>query len=133
VPICERTFPARAEHVSAARSEVSDLARRSGVPEDMLAGIRLAVSEAVANAVLHGYRDGARGDVRVRAEAHDHRLDVVVADAGCGMSPHLGSAGAGMGLPLIAELSDTMSVEPAEDGSGTVLCMTFRLPVAVAA
>jgi len=129
----ERTFPARPEHVSDARRQVVELARSSGMSEPVLTSVRLAVSEAVANAVVHGYRDGAAGEVTVVAEAEDSRLKVVVSDAGCGMSPHLGSPGAGLGLPLIAELADSLSVEPAHAGRGTVLSMTFRLPVAVAA
>ena len=129
----ERRFPARAEHVSDARRQVVELARATGVPDAALAGVRLAVSEAVANAVLHGYRDGASGDVTVRAEADDHRLRVTVTDEGCGMSPHLGSTGAGLGLPLIAELTESMSVRPTRGGRGTTLCMTFHLPAETAA
>lgn len=109
-----------------------ELARESGLSDAGLDGVRLAVSEAVANAVQHGYRDGRSGDVTVRAEADDTRLKVVVTDDGCGMSPHLGSTGAGLGLPLIAELTDSMSVRPAASG-GTTLCMTFHLPVGTAA
>ena len=103
------------------------------MPDASLDAVRLAVSEAVSNAVLHGYRDGTVGDITVFAEADDHRLKVVVTDDGCGMSPHLGSNGAGLGLPLIAELSDSMSVRPARSGHGTTLCMTFHLPVGTAA
>jgi anti-sigma regulatory factor (Ser/Thr protein kinase) len=129
----ESSFPARPEHVRDARRQILDLARRGGVPEEALEGVRLAVSEAVANAVLHGYRDGTPGEVTVIAEAEDSRLKVVVTDEGCGMSPHVGSTGAGLGLPLIAELTDSMSVKPARGGRGTQLCMTFRLPVEAAA
>ena len=110
-----------------------ELARETGIPSEALCGVSLAVSEAVANAVQHGYRDGSDGDVIVLAEADDHRLKVVVTDEGCGMSPHLGSTGAGLGLPLIAELTDSMSVRPARSGHGTTLCMTFHLPVETAA
>jgi anti-sigma regulatory factor (Ser/Thr protein kinase) len=133
VTSCERRFPARAEHVSDARRQVLEIARETGAPDSALDGVRLAVSEAVANAVVHGYRDGTPGDVTVLAEADDHRLRVVVTDQGCGMSPHAGGTGAGLGLPLIAELTDSMSVRPAHDGRGTTLCMTFHLPVGTAA
>jgi anti-sigma regulatory factor (Ser/Thr protein kinase) len=129
----EHSFPARPEHVRDARRQILDLARRGGVPEEALDGVRLAVSEAVSNAVLHGYRNGSEGEVHVRAAADDHRLEVVVADEGCGMSPHFGSAGAGLGLPLIAELTESMSVRPAAGGHGTVVSMTFALPVAIVA
>jgi stage II sporulation protein AB (anti-sigma F factor) len=130
---CERRFPARAEHVSDARRQVLDLARENGVPDAALGDVRLAVSEAVANAVVHSYRDGNDGNITVFAEAWDHRLRVVVTDEGCGMSPHVGSTGAGLGLPLIAELTESMSVRPSLSGRGTTLCMTFHLPVEAAA
>ena len=119
--------------MSAARRQVLDLARESGVSDAALDDVRLAVSEAVTNAVVHGYRDGTDGAVTVFAEAYDHRLRVVVTDDGCGMMPHLGSTGAGLGLPLIAELTESMSVRPARSGRGTTLCMTFHLPVETAA
>jgi anti-sigma regulatory factor (Ser/Thr protein kinase) len=119
--------------VSDARRQVVEVARETGIPDTALDGVRLAVSEAVANAVVHGYRDGRAGDVTVLAEADDHHLRVVVTDEGCGMSPHLGSTGAGLGLPLIAELSESMLVRPARSGRGTTLCMTFHLPLAAAA
>jgi anti-sigma regulatory factor (Ser/Thr protein kinase) len=129
---CEQRFPARAEHVSGARRQVLELARETGMPDAGLDAVRLAVSEAVTNAVRHGYRDGTDGDVTVFAEADDERLKVVVSDEGCGMSPHVGSTGAGLGLPLIAELTASMSVRPARSGRGTTLCMTFHLPVGAA-
>jgi serine/threonine-protein kinase RsbW/stage II sporulation protein AB (anti-sigma F factor) len=123
----ENTWPATPEHVRDARSEIAELARRAGVPDDALDAVRLAVSEAVSNAVLHGYRDGGRGEVTVLVEAEDSRLDVRVRDRGCGMSPHVDGRGAGLGLPLIAELSDAVAVRPATEG-GTEVHMTFRLP-----
>jgi anti-sigma regulatory factor (Ser/Thr protein kinase) len=133
VPRCERRFPAHAEHVSDARRQVLEVARETGAPDAALDGVRLAVSEAVANAVQHGYRDGRSGEVTVLAEADHERLKVVVTDEGCGMSAHPGGNGAGLGLPLIAELTDSMSVRPARGGRGTTLCMTFHLPVGTAA
>jgi serine/threonine-protein kinase RsbW/stage II sporulation protein AB (anti-sigma F factor) len=128
----ENTWPAVPEHVRDARREIAELARRAGVPDEALGAVRLAVSEAVSNAILHGYRDGcARGEVTVLAQAEDSRLEVSVRDRGCGMSPHVDGRGAGMGLPLIAELSDALAVRP-NAGGGTEVHMTFRLPAPVA-
>ena len=126
----ENTWPATPEHVQAARRLAADLAHRAGVPDDALDAIRLAVSEAVSNAVLHGYR-GGRGEVNVLVEAEDSRLDVRVRDRGCGMSPHAEGGGAGFGLPLIAQLSDAVAVRPNGD-EGTEVHMTFRLAAPVA-
>ena len=129
----ENTWPATPEHVRDARREIGDLARRAGVAADGLDAVRLAVSEAVSNAVLHGYRDGGgRGEVTVIGEAEDSRLDVCVRDRGCGMSPDDERRGAGLGLPLIAELSDAVAVRPNAEGKGTEVHMTFRLPRALA-
>jgi anti-sigma regulatory factor (Ser/Thr protein kinase) len=130
---CEHTWPARPEHVGEARARVSALAQRAGAPADVLDGVRLAVSEAVGNAVQHGYRAGPTGSVTVVAEAdHDH-LRVVVRDAGCGLRPRCDSPGAGLGLPLIAEVTDSLSLSSGRDGVGTEVCMTFELPLALAA
>jgi serine/threonine-protein kinase RsbW/stage II sporulation protein AB (anti-sigma F factor) len=129
---CENTWPATPEHVSDARACVADLAIRAGVPEATVDGVRLAVSEAVSNVVVHGYRGRRVGDVTVTAEAEDDHLRVVVRDEGCGLAPRSDSPGAGLGLPLIAKVAESISVSPGRDGRGTVVCMTFDVHQAVA-
>jgi stage II sporulation protein AB (anti-sigma F factor) len=109
---------------------VTDLLALAGVPAGTLARIRLAVSEAVANAVLHGYRGRPAGDVTLVAEAAESQVNVVVRDDGCGMIPRTDSPGAGLGLPLIAEIAESVSVTAGRDGRGTELRMTFELPSA---
>lgn len=89
--------------------------------------MRLAVSEAVSNVVLHSYRNTRRGgEFTVAIECDDDFLQVIVRDHGCGMQPRMDSPGAGLGLPLIATLSESFSVKQPPDG-GTELCMTFPL------
>jgi anti-sigma regulatory factor (Ser/Thr protein kinase) len=111
---------------------VTDFASQLGAPTTVVDGIRLAVSEAVSNVVVHGYRGVPTGPFTVIAEADDGELVVIVHDEGAGLTPRSDSPGAGLGLPLIAEVSESMSVRPGEDGRGTVLRMTFGLPFAVA-
>jgi anti-sigma regulatory factor (Ser/Thr protein kinase) len=129
---CEYTWPARAEHVSDARARVAELACRAGAPTEVMDDIRLAVSEAVGNAIRHGYRGDPSGEVTVMAEARDARLKIVVSDEGCGMRARTDDPGAGLGLPLIASSAQTMSVNPGPGGRGTELCMTFPLDQAAA-
>jgi serine/threonine-protein kinase RsbW len=129
----EHTWPATVNHIRDARASVGELAARAGAPREIVDDVRLAVSEAVANVVMHGYRTRAAGPVTVMAEAEDRRLRVEVADEGCGPSPRADSPGAGLGLQLIAEVAESMSVSRGRDGHGTVLRMTFGLPFAAAA
>jgi len=120
----ELRLPATPGLVPRARQAVAGFAQEHGaacVPE-----IALAVSEAITNAVLHAYRDGSSGAVRVVACAEPERLVVVVRDYGVGMSPRLDSPGLGMGLSIIGRLTTRMNIERPDDG-GTRLRMQFGL------
>jgi anti-sigma regulatory factor (Ser/Thr protein kinase) len=93
----------------------------------VLDAVRLAVSEAVSNVVVHGYRAaGTRGEFTVAVTWEADLLHVTVRDHGCGMAPRTDSPGAGLGLPLIASLADSVSVAAPADG-GTEVTMTFLL------
>jgi stage II sporulation protein AB (anti-sigma F factor) len=122
----EQRWPARPEHVSAARRAVWEAAARAGAERRVREAARLAVSEAVSNVVVHSYRDANGGDFTLRVEWDGDELRVIVRDEGCGMAPRADSPGAGLGLPLIATLADSFSVT-APPGGGTEVCMTFPL------
>ena len=118
-------FPAVPTGVAPARHAVTDLARRVGLAEEMIANVALAVSEAITNAVLHGYADCDTGYIEVAAHAQGVEFVVTVTDDGHGMVPRPDSPGLGMGLPIIARLTQTLDVRSPESGNGTQLCMTF--------
>jgi anti-sigma regulatory factor (Ser/Thr protein kinase) len=109
--------------VPGVRRAVVDFAELHGI--GVAPDIALAVSEAVTNAVLHAYRDGKPGDMRVVACAEPNRLVVVVRDYGCGMSPHPKSPGLGLGLSVIGRLTTELNIERPDDGGGTRLRMSF--------
>jgi anti-sigma regulatory factor (Ser/Thr protein kinase) len=121
------TWPAVPEAVADLRHEVVAFARNAGAPPEAVSSIRLAVSEAATNVVLHAY-SGASGPGRVHVsiERDGPVLRIVVADEGGGMLPRPDSPGLGLGLPLIAQLVDGLEVGSSE-GGGTSLCMRFRL------
>ena len=96
-----------------------------GLAEDVVTNVALAVSEAITNAVLHGYTDRDTGFIEVAAELDGSDLVVTVTDDGGGMVPRPDSPGLGMGLPIIARLASTMDVRSPVSGGGTQLCMTF--------
>jgi serine/threonine-protein kinase RsbW len=111
--------------VGDARAEVAALATRAGVTAPVLDLVRLAVSEAVSNVVVHGYRGGPAGPVTVSTEAEDDQFTVTVADQGCGLGARADSPGVGLGLPIIAEVAESVSMMPGSGGKGTAVRMTF--------
>jgi serine/threonine-protein kinase RsbW len=87
-------------------------------------GIAIAVSEAVANAVTHAYRDGADGPVRIFADLEPGSLLILISDDGHGMAPRADSPGMGAGLIVIARIATSLQID--YDSHGTRLTMRFR-------
>ena len=94
------SYPAVAGSVPRARNDVVAFAARRGATERQLEAIRLAVSEAVSNVVLHAYnggRDGDDGRVHVTAQIAARELWILISDEGRGFqapaqNPGLGRA-----------------------------------------
>jgi anti-sigma regulatory factor (Ser/Thr protein kinase) len=109
---------ATTDSVTQARRAVRPIAVRAGAD---VHAVSVCVSEAVANAVFHAYRDRAVGDVRIAAEILDGQLEVRVEDDGMGIVPRPDSPGMGLGLPLIASWADHLDIEPLDPGSCVVM------------
>jgi anti-sigma regulatory factor (Ser/Thr protein kinase) len=125
----ELELAAIADNVPLVRHALRGLLEASGVPDDRVSDITLAVTEACANAVLHAYPQ-ARGDVEVSARMSDAgELLVLVRDHGSGMAPRVDSPGLGVGLPVMAAIADTLEID-APPGAGTLVRMTFDLGAA---
>jgi anti-sigma regulatory factor (Ser/Thr protein kinase) len=118
------------ESVPIARDGVTAWIEPLNPSEEHLYAIKTVVTEAVANVVMHAYRDrpASPGRLRVQAHAGNGSVALCVEDTGLGMSPRTDSPGLGMGVPLIARLADSMEVicVPARK-SGTEIRMIFDL------
>ena len=122
-----RAWPAVAASVAEARNAVTAFAEAAGATGDALAAVSLAVSEAVTNAVLHAYLDRPEpGKIEVRARREAGSVIVEVADEGRGMLPRTDSPGLGLGLPLIAQMTESLEVHDRR-GGGTEIRMAFAL------
>jgi serine/threonine-protein kinase RsbW len=120
-----RRFTARPDQLPGVRHDVAEYARQQHAAD--IGGIELALTEAVANAIVHAYRDASTpGEVEVIAERVDRWLRISVGDQGSGITPRPDSPGIGVGLPLIASLADSVDITPNGD-AGTRLTMTFPL------
>jgi serine/threonine-protein kinase RsbW len=125
-PDLELTLPARPENVAVVRHVLGCLADALDVAPEVLHDVRLAVSEACANVIVHAYRD-SEGLLELTASTlPDRTLEIVVRDHGLGMGPRADSPGLGVGLPLIAALSTALEIGTADDGA-TEVRMTFSL------
>jgi anti-sigma regulatory factor (Ser/Thr protein kinase) len=122
-PDLELSIPARAENVAVVRHMLGGVGDVMGLDPEVLDDIRLAVSEACANVVVHAYPDG-EGLLVVRVFVADDTVEVSVRDQGRGMAPRTDSPGLGVGLPLIASLSRTLELS-APPGRGTEVRMAF--------
>jgi anti-sigma regulatory factor (Ser/Thr protein kinase) len=106
-----RSYPAVAASVRQARAAVAELAQAAGASPDKLDSIRLAVSEAVSNAVLHAY-PAEPGQILVTAALAGSEFWVLVADDGGGLGTSSAKAGLGVGLTLIAQEADDFTIGP---------------------
>jgi anti-sigma regulatory factor (Ser/Thr protein kinase) len=122
------TLPAVAESVPRLRHAVVAFAAGCGADDAVLDRLRLAVSEAVTNVIVHAYagRDEP-GAVRLSAALEGQLLRVIVRDDGGGMRPRPDSPGLGLGLPLIAKAAHSLEVHSQPSG-GTEMRMCFKLP-----
>jgi serine/threonine-protein kinase RsbW len=120
-----RSMAAVPASVPALRGDIAAFARAAGAAEPLLSAIKLAVSEAVTNAVLHAYVGLRPGLVHVAAWVDEGSLLVEVSDDGGGMMPRLDSPGLGVGLPFIAETADMLDITSSPEGAQ--LRMTFEL------
>ena len=124
----EASIPGTALGVRMVRSEMTAMATGCGMDADAVADVRLAVTEAAANAVMHAYAE-TEGELTVSAVARDGELEIVICDAGAGFVEDRDSPGLGVGMSIIATVAGRLSVVSNPDG--TEIHMAFPCPNAV--
>ena len=130
------TFPSLAENESFARVVIAAFAVQMSPTVSEIADIKTAVSEAVTNAIVHGY-EGCTGTVVMRARMDDRWLTVEIQDEGKGianveqaMEPfytsHPEQERSGMGFAVMQTFMDDLQVE-SFPGKGTTVRMRKRI------
>jgi stage II sporulation protein AB (anti-sigma F factor) len=120
------SYAAVPEAVPLARRALTEVAEEAGAGGERLEEIRLAVSEALTNAVVHAYRPGQAGHFHVTAAVASGELWVLISDDGRGLHAWNDSRGLGIGLSLISGLSDDFAIVTRASG-GTEVQMRFDL------
>jgi serine/threonine-protein kinase RsbW len=119
-------MPARAEGVGVVRQALAGLADALAFDAAVLSDMKMAVTEACTNVVVHAY-DEEPGELEVAMVAGEEHLTIVVRDRGSGITPKPARTeppALGLGLPLIAALSDSFELRGSA-GAGTEVRMTF--------
>ena len=118
------SFPASTAELAGLRERLRGWLDVNGVSEDVGRGVVLAVSEAGANAVEHGYCCDGTGLVSVRARRDGAELDITVRDEGEWRASGR-ETDRGRGLAIIRAIVDEMWISRT-DGA-TVMHMRTRI------
>lgn len=135
--ICEISFPAMSENEAFARMAASAFVMPGNPTLEELSDIKTAISEAVTNAVLHGYNQDGKGMIHMCFERKEDFFTFIVSDEGVGIEnvqqameplytsrPELERSG--MGFSFMEAFMDSLKVE-SEPGKGTRITMTKSL------
>ena len=127
------SFPSRSVNEAFARTVVAAFVAAADPTVDELCDIRTAVSEAVTNCIVHGYRD-TLGLIYISGVLYpDGRVVIKIKDNGCGIED-IGKAmeplfttcqtgeRAGLGFAVMEELMDKVKVR-STIGKGTTVIM----------
>ena len=130
----ELRMAARAENVALARLALSGVAAVARLAPDDVADLKLAVSEACTNAVLHAYPDEREdGGIVVLYTVSRDAVTVVVADTGVGfdpedvtMSPARHESESQMGLAIARAVTDELEIDSGPAGTRVIFSKRRR-------
>lgn len=129
-------IPSRSVNEGLARTAVAAFVAQLDPTVEELCDIKTALSEAVTNAVVHGYRNNI-GTVYIQAKRKGNRVILRVRDKGCGiedvsraMEPLYTTCAtgecAGLGFAVMQQLCDKVKVHSAP-GRGTTVVLERRI------
>lgn len=128
-------FPSRSENESLARVAVASFVAQLDPTMEELTELKTAVSEAVTNAIIHGYEEQS-GEVHIECSLFERTVRVVIEDQGVGISdieeakqpmytsrPELERSG--MGMTIMESFVDFLEVDSTV-GQGTRVTLVKR-------
>lgn len=129
-------FDSRSVNEGFARMAVAVFVSQLDPTLEELSDVKTIVSEAVTNAIVHGYRD-KYGQIHIKVRLYDDSCaEITVRDAGCGIAdiararePMFTTGDAersGMGFTIMESFSDKLRVRSAS-GKGTTVTLIKRI------
>lgn len=125
-PIVRLTIPARAEYITLCRLALTGIARLRALSEEVLADLKLALTEAASNSVRHAYGEDV-GVVEISYELLPDRLVIEVTDDGEGFAPVEAKGPpdelteGGLGIAIIRAIADEVEIGVQPGGKGSRL------------
>ena len=121
------TIPARAEYITLCRLALTGIARLRSLSDELVADLKLALTEAASNSVRHAYGDEDVGVVEISYELLPDRLVIEVTDEGEGFDladsrdgpPELSEGG--LGIAIIRAIADEVEIGIQPGGRGSRL------------
>lgn len=129
----ELEIPSKTFYVGVARLAVSTIARSSGIEEERVEDLKIAVSEACANAVLSNEQTGSTEPVGIAVAVTDDLFEIEIADRGPSYEAGLGEGSEtwprmSMSRALMASLVDDFRFEAREGGGLRCVLAVRRSP-----
>jgi serine/threonine-protein kinase RsbW len=121
------TIPARAEYITLCRLALTGIARLRELSDELLADLKLALTEAASNSVRHAYGDKDPGVVDISYQLFSDRLIIEVRDEGEGFDPAEAEGNAaelsegGLGIAIIRAIADEVEFGAQPGGKGSRL------------
>jgi serine/threonine-protein kinase RsbW len=121
------TIPARPEYITLCRLALTGIGRLRELSDELLADLKLALTEAASNSVRHAYADAAAGVVEISYELHPDRLVIEVTDEGEGFDPLVADghpddlSEGGLGIAIIRAIADKFEIGAQPGGKGSRL------------
>ncbi len=127
------TIPSDTQEVSQVDAFVDRITNIYMLPDEVSGNIRLTLTEAVVNAIVHGNKEDSAKKVSITLRKQRKQLSIIVADEGKGFNPDTvpdptteerrGLCG-GRGIYLMRHFSNRCNFKE----GGTCVEMTFKLP-----
>jgi serine/threonine-protein kinase RsbW len=121
------SIPARAEYITLCRLALTGIGRLRELSDELLADLKLALTEAASNSVRHAYGDKDPGVVEISYELFSDRLVIEVTDEGEGFDPAQAEVNAdelsegGLGIAIIRAIADEVEIGAHPGGRGSRL------------
>ena len=134
----ELKFSAKIENEPFVRTAISAFILPLNPDLDELSEVKTIVSEAVSNAIIHGYNYDSRKDVYLKAQINENNLEVSIHDYGVGIenveealkasfTSRPDQERAGMGFSIMQTLSDKFDIRSQKDiGTRVTLTKNFK-------